>query len=85
MIPVSMLQIKAHDDSGWTVTQKFEKLGKPVTVYAWGFSRSEALRRFEKEKIWAEMPESDFWSDFGNCLMDIGAWLDAVSIKLRNL
>lgn len=76
MRPVSLREIKAHSDVGWTVTQKFERLGKPVTVYAWGFSRKDALKEFEKEKFWKSQPEPDSLEDFGNWIMNIVDWVE---------
>lgn len=76
MRPVSLLQIKAHSDTRWTVTQKFERLGKPVTVYAWGFSRKDALKQFEDAKYWKSLSEPDSLQDFANWIMDIVDWIE---------
>lgn len=58
MIPSSLRSIKAYDDI-WIVSQDFLRLGKPVHVRAMGFTRAEALKRFETLKAWEDQPEPE--------------------------
>lgn len=79
--PVSILTIKAYSDYNWHVTQQFEKLGKIITVTAWGYSRRNALENFEQEKIWAAQDDSDLLQEFGNWLMDLVQHIERRHIK----
>lgn len=53
MKPLSILHIKAYDGI-WVARQKFLKLGESVTVREFGFTRAQALRRFEQARTIAE-------------------------------
>ena len=45
--PSSLRRIKALSDYDWHVSQDFTKLGYPVKVQAWGFTRKDALINFD--------------------------------------
>ncbi len=42
----------------WEVRQDFTRLGKPLHIFAFGFSRQDALNKFEEAKYYADQPDA---------------------------
>ena len=62
----------------WEVRQEFLRLGKSVHVYAFGFSRKDALQRFEIAKYWADQPDAQPFKALFDILWDAAGSIDSL-------
>ena len=80
----SLREIKALSDYDWQVTQTFLKLGRPVKVQAWGFSRKDAIKNFEIA-VYMESIErdNDPLQGFAEAVWNIAGIIDSVSKYIK--
>ena len=57
MRETSLRHIKATGDI-WEVRQDFSRLGKHIHIFAFGFSRADALQKFEDAKYYADQADA---------------------------
>lgn len=76
----SLREIKALSDYDWQVTQTFLKLGRPVKIQAWGFSRKDAIKNFEIAVYIESIDrDEDTLQGFAEVCWNIAGIIDSVS------
>ena len=80
----SLREIKALSDYGWQVTQTFLKLGRPVKVQAWGFSRKDAIKNFQVAVYMESIArDDDPLQGFAEVVWNIAGIIDSVSKYIK--
>lgn len=81
--PASYIRIKARNEFFWEVDQDFIRLGRVVTVRAWGFSRRDAIQALERAKVEAEQPYRDPFKALLDTLWDAAGIIDNIIRSLQ--
>lgn len=76
--PASYPRIKALNDHCWEVDQDFTRLGRVVTVRAWGFSRQDAIKALERAKEWQDQPSPEPFKALFGILWDAAGRIDSL-------
>ena len=81
----SLRDIEALSDYDWQVTQTYLKLGKPVKIQAWGFSRSDAIKNFEIAVYMESINrDDDPLQGFAEVCWNIAGIIDTIIRRIRS-